>query len=139
MKTLPYLAVGSNIGRMRTARLLTISQHALPGGVPASGGVPVGGCTCQGVGMYLPGGGVPVGGCTCWAGGGLYLLGEYLPGGCSLRKLCLRAVKMGRHFPVREKSGNFEKTGKVGENHTNYWKPHGISVKCYLFFFVVFE
>ena len=23
--------------------------------------------------------------------------------------------KMGRHFPVREKSGNFEQTGKVGE------------------------
>ena len=23
--------------------------------------------------------------------------------------------KMGRHFPVREKSGNFEHTGKVGE------------------------
>ena len=26
--------------------------------------------------------------------------------------------KMGRHFPVREKSGNFEQTGIVGENHT---------------------
>ena len=25
--------------RMRTARLLTVSQHALPGGVPAQGGV----------------------------------------------------------------------------------------------------
>ena len=50
--------------RMRTARLLTVSQHALPGGVPA-GGVPAQGrCTCQwGVpaqgGVYLPGG------CTC--------------------------------------------------------------------------
>ena len=30
--------------------------------------------------------------------------------------------KMGRHFPVREKSGNFEQTGKVSENHTKYWK-----------------
>ena len=30
--------------------------------------------------------------------------------------------KMGRHFPVWEKSGNFEQTGKVRENHTKYWK-----------------
>ena len=30
--------------------------------------------------------------------------------------------KMGRHFPVREKSGNFEQTGKVRESHTKYWK-----------------
>ena len=30
--------------------------------------------------------------------------------------------KMGRHFPVREKSGNFEQTGKVRENHSKYWK-----------------
>ena len=30
--------------------------------------------------------------------------------------------KMGRHFPVREKIGNFEQTGKVRENHTKYWK-----------------
>ena len=30
--------------------------------------------------------------------------------------------KMGRHFPVREKSGNFEQTGKVRGNHTKYWK-----------------
>ena len=30
--------------------------------------------------------------------------------------------KMGRHFPVREKSGNFEQTGKVREHHTKYWK-----------------
>ena len=33
-----------------------------------------------------------------------------------------RTGKMGRHFPVREKSGNFEQTGKVWENHTKYWK-----------------
>ena len=30
--------------------------------------------------------------------------------------------KMGRHFPVREQSGNFEQTGKVRENYTKYWK-----------------
>ena len=34
--------------------------------------------------------------------------------------------KMGRHFPVREKSGNFGQTGKVRENHTKYWKTQGI-------------
>ena len=34
--------------------------------------------------------------------------------------------KMGRHFPVREKSGNFEQTGKVRENDTKYWKTEGI-------------
>ena len=34
--------------------------------------------------------------------------------------------KMGRHFPVREKSGNFEQTGKVRKNHTKYWKTQGI-------------
>ena len=41
---------------------------------------------------------------------------------------------MRRHFPVREKSGNIEQTGKVGENHTKYWKTPGISEKnviCY--------
>ena len=43
--------------------------------------------------------------------------------------------KMGRHFPVREKSGNFEQTGKVRENHTKYWKTEGISEKKYLLFF----
>ena len=35
--------------------------------------------------------------------------------------------KMGRHFPVREKSGNFEQTGKVRKNHTKYWKIQRIS------------
>ena len=34
--------------------------------------------------------------------------------------------KMGRHFPVRENSGNSEQTGKVRENHTKYWKTQGI-------------
>ena len=28
--------------------------------------------------------------------------------------------KMGRHFPVREKSGNFVKTGKVKEKSGNF-------------------
>ena len=80
---------------MRTARLLTISQHVLPGegGVPAGGGT-CWGCTCWGgvpVGG-VPAGGVPARGCTCservylpW-GWGMYLLvgvpargGVYLP------------------------------------------------------------
>ena len=30
--------------------------------------------------------------------------------------------KMGRHFPVREKSGNFVKTGKVREFYSKYWE-----------------
>ena len=29
--------------------------------------------------------------------------------------------KMERHFAVREKSGNFEQTGKVREYHAKYW------------------
>ena len=40
--------------------------------------------------------------------------------------------KMGRHFQVREKSENFEQTGKFRENHTKYWKIQGISEKFYL-------
>ena len=47
--------------------------------------------------------------------------------------------KMGRHFPVREKSGNFEQTGKVREKSgkitQKYWKSQGISEKFYLLFF----
>ena len=43
--------------------------------------------------------------------------------------------KMGRHFPVREKSGNFDQTGKVRENQTKYWKTEGISDKYYMLFF----
>ena len=46
-----------------------------------------------------------------------------------------KPAKMGRHFPVREKSGNFEQTGKVRENHTKYGKSRGISEKFYLLFF----
>ena len=30
--------------------------------------------------------------------------------------------KMGRHFPVREKSGNFVKTGKIREFYLKCWK-----------------
>ena len=47
--------------------------------------------------------------------------------------------KMGRHFPVREKSGNFKQTGKVRENHTKYWKTQGIWNKYYLIFLVIFK
>ena len=74
--------------RMRTARLLTVSQHALPGG----------GCTCPGRGgVYLlqgvpaqgdtyPGGGVPcTRGAPAWGvylPGGIPAQGVYLLGGC---------------------------------------------------------
>ena len=47
--------------------------------------------------------------------------------------------KIGRHFPVREKSGNFEQTGKVRENPTKYWKILGISDKYYFLFLVIFK
>ena len=30
--------------------------------------------------------------------------------------------KIRKPFPVSEKSGNFEQTGKVGEFHPKYWK-----------------
>ena len=30
--------------------------------------------------------------------------------------------KMGRHFPVKKKSENFVKTGKVRELYSKYWK-----------------
>ena len=50
--------------RMRTARLLTVSQHALPGGIPARG--------CTYLGCVPSQGGVPAQGClcTCLGGGG---------------------------------------------------------------------
>ena len=45
---------------------------------------------------------------------------------------------MRRHFPVREKSGNFEQTGKVRENqgksHKILEKHRGISEKYYVIF-----
>ena len=43
--------------------------------------------------------------------------------------------KMGRHFPVREKSGNFEQTGKVRENHTKYWNLRKILFDIFIYFF----
>ena len=46
---------------------------------------------------------------------------------------------MGRHSPVREKSGNFEQTRKVRENHTKYWQIQAISEKYYLLFLVIFK
>ena len=62
--------------KMRTARLLTVSQHALLGGVPAPGG----GVLTRSVylpGVYLPGGYLPWWGCVpaqgvcTWPGGGV--------------------------------------------------------------------
>ena len=47
--------------------------------------------------------------------------------------------KMGRHFPVREKSENFEQTGKVQGNHTKYWKTPGISDNFICCFSVIFK
>ena len=47
--------------------------------------------------------------------------------------------KMERHLPIREKSGHFEQIGKVGKNHTKYWKIQGMSEKCYLLFLVIFK
>ena len=41
----------------------------------------------------------------------------------------------GRAFSSQGKVREFEQTGKVMENHTNYWKTQGISDKCYLLFF----
>ena len=37
--------------------------------------------------------------------------------------------KIEKHFPVREKSGNFQKTGKVREFYPKYWKNEGILLK----------
>ena len=37
--------------------------------------------------------------------------------------------KMRKLFPVREKSGNFEQTGKVREFHPKYWKNKAILPK----------
>ena len=47
--------------------------------------------------------------------------------------------KMGRHFPVREKSGNFEQTGKVreksGKTTQNTGKLREFQKKNYFLFF----
>ena len=37
-------------------------------------------------------------------------------------------------FQSEKKSGNFEQTGKVRENHRKYWKNQENSEKCYLLF-----
>ena len=44
---------------------------------------------------------------------------------------------MGRHFPDREKSVNFEQAGKVRENHTKSWKIKRISNKYIICYFLV--
>ena len=64
--------------RMRTALLLTVSQHALPGGVPAQG------VTCQG---GVPAQGSALGGVCTWWGctcpGDVPARGVYLLRGCT--------------------------------------------------------
>ena len=37
---------------------------------------------------------------------------------CRVPRRTGKPGKMGRHLPVREKSGNFEQIGEVRENHT---------------------
>ena len=68
---------------MRTTCLLTVSQHALLGGVPTRGG------TCPGGGL----GGVPAGGVPAWGvpARGYTWGGEmvYLPGGVPARRVYL--------------------------------------------------
>ena len=49
-----------------------------------------------------------------------------------------KSWKNEKPFPVREKSGNFDQTGKVRENQTKYWKNENISDKYYLLFSVIF-
>lgn len=41
--------------------------------------------------------------------------------------------KVGKHFPVREKSENFGQTGKVREFYTKYWKCQRILDNLNLF------
>ena len=92
--------------RMRTAPLLTVSQHALlevylPGGCTCQGCTCLKACTCQGgctcLGVYLPGVYLPMG-CTCpgevyLPGGvparGVPAQGVYLPGGCTCQGVYL--------------------------------------------------
>ena len=40
---------------------------------------------------------------------------------------------MGKHFPVRQKSGNFKKTGKVKENHTGEFQKNVIFYNLVIF------
>ena len=46
---------------------------------------------------------------------------------------------MGRHFPVREKWGNFEQTGKVREYHTKYWKIQEFQTNIICYFSAIFK
>ena len=43
------------------------------------------------------------------------------------------------HYPVREKLGNFEHTGKVREFYPNYWKSEEILASAYIYVFTHFE
>ena len=52
-------------------------------------------------------------------GGNIYVLGSMVPTATGNQG---KPGKMGRHFPVREKSGKFVKTGKVREFYSKYWK-----------------
>ena len=51
--------------------------------------------------------------------------------------------KMGRHFPVREKSGNFEQTGKVreksGKTTPNTGKLREFQKKIICYFSMIFK
>ena len=42
-------------------------------------------------------------------------------------------------FQSGKSQGILEQTGKVGKNHTKYWKIRGISDKYYLLFLVIFK
>ena len=43
--------------------------------------------------------------------------------------------KMRKLFPVREKLGNFEQTGKVREFYSKYWKKEVNLASLYFYFF----
>ena len=48
-------------------------------------------------------------------------------------------TRMGKLFPVREKLGNFEETGKVRKFYQKYWKNEGILPSVYLYFSQIFN
>ena len=47
--------------------------------------------------------------------------------------------KMAKHFPVIEKSGDFEQTGKVRENHIKYLKTQEFQTNIIIYFLVIFK
>ena len=47
--------------------------------------------------------------------------------------------KIGRQFPFTEKSGNFEQTGKVLENHTKTGKVGEFQINVIYYFLVIFK